>query len=105
MPDLANPLDDRFGAGAKSEADANPTRRTFLMCSAGALAAGYGGLLGYPVYRYLASPVEKAAYRRPREFTWWSGVVLLLLTMLFGFSGYLLPMDELAYFATKVGIS
>lgn len=44
------------------------------------------------------------AYRRPREFTWWSGVVLLLLTMTFGFSGYLLPMDELSFFATKVGL-
>ena len=44
------------------------------------------------------------AYRKPREFGWWSGVALLLATMLFGFSGYLLPMDELAYFATKVGL-
>ena len=44
------------------------------------------------------------AYRRPREFTWWSGVVLLLLTLGFGFSGYLLTWDELAYFGTKVGI-
>ncbi|MCS7008908.1 MAG: cytochrome bc complex cytochrome b subunit [Chthoniobacterales bacterium] len=45
------------------------------------------------------------AYRKPREFTWWSGLVLLILAMVFGFSGYLLPMDELAYFATKVGLS
>jgi cytochrome b6 len=45
------------------------------------------------------------AYRTPREFTWWSGIVLLLLAMTFGFSGYLLPMDDLAYFATKVGLS
>ena len=45
------------------------------------------------------------AYRAPREFTWWSGIVLLLLSMTFGFSGYLLPMDDLAYFATKVGLS
>ncbi len=44
------------------------------------------------------------AYRKPREFGWWTGVVLLLVTMLFGFSGYLLPMNELAYFATKVGL-
>ena len=45
------------------------------------------------------------AYRGPREFTWWSGIGLLLLAMTFGFSGYLLPMDDLAYFATKVGLS
>lgn len=45
------------------------------------------------------------AYRAPREFLWWSGIALLLLGMTFGFSGYLLPMDDLAYFATKVGLS
>lgn len=44
------------------------------------------------------------AYRAPREFLWWSGLGLLSLAMLFGFSGYLLPMDDLAYFATKVGL-
>lgn len=44
------------------------------------------------------------AYRSPREFGWWSGLALLGMAMLFGFSGYLLPMDELAYFATKVGL-
>ncbi|MEI7732281.1 MAG: cytochrome b [Verrucomicrobiota bacterium] len=44
------------------------------------------------------------AYRQPREFGWWSGLGLLGLAMVFGFSGYLLPMNELAYFATKVGM-
>ena len=44
------------------------------------------------------------AYRKPREFTWWTGVVLLLLTLGFGFSGYLLTWDEVAFFGTKVGI-
>jgi quinol-cytochrome oxidoreductase complex cytochrome b subunit len=44
------------------------------------------------------------AYRKPREIGWFSGLGLLSLAMVFGFSGYLLPMDELAYFATKVGI-
>ncbi|MDT8324606.1 MAG: cytochrome bc complex cytochrome b subunit [Bacteroidota bacterium] len=43
------------------------------------------------------------AYRRPREITWVSGVLLFYLTLAFGFSGYLLPWNELAYFATKVG--
>jgi cytochrome b6 len=45
------------------------------------------------------------AYRAPREFLWWTGFGLLGLAMIFGFSGYLLPMDELAYFATKVGLA
>src|SRR6476660_3809913 len=43
------------------------------------------------------------SYRKPRELTWISGVLLLFLMLGFGFSGYLLPWDELAYFATKVG--
>lgn len=43
------------------------------------------------------------AYRRPRELTWVSGCVLLGLSLAFGFSGYLLPWNELAFFATKVG--
>jgi cytochrome b6 len=43
------------------------------------------------------------AYRSPREVTWLSGMVLLGLTMAFGFSGYLLPWNQLAFFATKVG--
>jgi cytochrome b6 len=43
------------------------------------------------------------AYRSPREVTWLSGVVLLALSFAFGFSGYLLPWNQLAFFATKVG--
>jgi cytochrome b6 len=43
------------------------------------------------------------AYRRPREVTWVSGVLLLGLTLAFGFTGYLLPWNELAFFATRVG--
>lgn len=44
------------------------------------------------------------AYRAPRELTWLSGMGLLGLSMVFGFSGYLLPWDQLAYFATKIGL-
>jgi quinol-cytochrome oxidoreductase complex cytochrome b subunit len=44
------------------------------------------------------------AYRKPREFGWLSGMGLLGIASVFGFSGYLLPMDELSYFATKVGL-
>jgi cytochrome b6 len=43
------------------------------------------------------------AYRNPREMTWLSGFALLGLSMAFGFSGYLLPWNERAFFATKVG--
>ena len=43
------------------------------------------------------------SYRKPRELTWISGVLLLFLMFGFGFSGYLLPWNELSFFATKVG--
>jgi cytochrome b6 len=43
------------------------------------------------------------AYRRPRELIWLSGMGLLFLALAFGFSGYLLPWNTLAFFATKVG--
>ncbi|HZT09222.1 MAG TPA: cytochrome b N-terminal domain-containing protein [Chloroflexota bacterium] len=44
-----------------------------------------------------------AAYKRPREVTWLLGVGLLALTLAFSFTGYLLPWDEKAYWATSVG--
>lgn len=43
------------------------------------------------------------AYRKPRELTWLVGYALFALTLTFGFSGYLLPWNELAFFATAVG--
>src|ERR1051325_11247802 len=43
------------------------------------------------------------AYHKPREITWVSGAVLLFIVICFGFSGYLLPWNKLAFFATKVG--
>jgi ubiquinol-cytochrome c reductase cytochrome b subunit len=43
------------------------------------------------------------AYKRPREVMWMVGIVLLLLMLTFGFTGYLLPWDQNAYWATQVG--
>jgi quinol-cytochrome oxidoreductase complex cytochrome b subunit len=43
------------------------------------------------------------AYKYPREVTWLTGVVLLLVVVGFGFTGYLLPWDQKAYWATTVG--
>ncbi len=45
------------------------------------------------------------SYKGPRAFTWITGVVLLVLTLLFAFSGYLLPWDQLAYWAVTIGSS
>ncbi|MCP5112694.1 MAG: cytochrome bc complex cytochrome b subunit, partial [bacterium] len=52
---------------------------------------------------HMFSVVFLHAYRRPREVTWLSGIALLGLALGFGFSGYLLPWNEVSYFATKVG--
>ena len=43
------------------------------------------------------------AYKKPRELNWVVGISLLLITTTFGFSGYLLPWDQLAFWATKIG--
>jgi len=52
---------------------------------------------------HLFSTLFMRSFRKPRELTWVSGVILLGLAMGFGFSGYLLPWNKLAFFATKVG--
>ncbi len=44
-----------------------------------------------------------ASYKKPRELNWLVGVALLLLILAFGFTGYLLPWDQKAYWATVVG--
>ena len=45
------------------------------------------------------------AYKYPRELTWITGVFILVTGMLLGFTGYLLPWDQTAYWATVVGIN
>ena len=60
-------------------------------------------LMIFTAFLHLFSVLLLKAYRRPRELTWVSGVALLGLSMAFGFTGYLLPWNELAYFATRVG--
>jgi cytochrome b6 len=57
------------------------------------------------VFVHMFSVFIMKAYRRPRELTWVSGAILLFLAMGFGFSGYLLPWNQLAYMATNVGTS
>ena len=54
------------------------------------------------VFAHMFSVYFTKAFRRPRDLTWYSGFVLLGLALAFGFSGYLLPWNTLAYFATKV---
>ena len=56
------------------------------------------------VFLHLLRVVLYGSYKAPRELTWVFGVLLLLVTLGFGFTGYLLPWDEKAYWATKVGV-
>ena len=60
-------------------------------------------LMVLSVFIHLFSVFFTKAFRKPRELTWITGFALLLLAITFGFSGYLLPWNELAFFATKVG--
>ncbi len=60
-------------------------------------------LMIFTAFAHMFSVLFLKAYRKPRELTWVTGVILLVLVMGFGFSGYLLPWNTLAFFATKVG--
>ncbi len=52
---------------------------------------------------HLLRVVIQSAYKKPREITWMVGMGLLFITLGFGFTGYLLPWDQRAYWATTVG--
>jgi cytochrome b6 len=52
---------------------------------------------------HMVSAFFLRSYRRPREATWMTGALMFFLFLGFGFSGYLLPWNELSLFATKVG--
>jgi cytochrome b6 len=60
-------------------------------------------LMIFTAFVHMFSVYFLKAYRKPRELTWITGMILLFLAMGFGFSGYLLPWNTLAFFATKVG--
>jgi len=61
-------------------------------------------LLIFVLFAHMFSAYFMKAYRKPRELTWVSGLGLLVIGFGFGFTGYLLPWDEVAFFATKIGI-
>jgi len=60
-------------------------------------------LMIFTAFAHMFSVLFLRAYTKPRELTWLTGMVLLFLALGFGFSGYLLPWNTLAFFATKVG--
>jgi len=60
-------------------------------------------LMVFSVTLHMARVFYHGAYKPPREFNWVVGVILLLLTLLLSFTGYLLPWDQLALWAITVG--
>lgn len=60
-------------------------------------------LLIFVAFIHMFSVFFMKAYRKPRELTWLSGMILFFIFLAFGFSGYLLPWNEISLFATKVG--
>src|SRR3954469_14498404 len=60
-------------------------------------------LMVLSVFLHMARVFYHGAYKPPREFNWVIGVVLLTLTLLLSFTGYLLPWDQLALWAVTVG--
>jgi cytochrome b6 len=55
------------------------------------------------VFAHMFKVFYRGAYRPPRQFNWVIGVVLLIVTLLLSYTGYLLPWDQLAYWAVTVG--
>ncbi|MGO4884733.1 MAG: cytochrome b N-terminal domain-containing protein [Bryobacteraceae bacterium] len=55
------------------------------------------------VFAHMFKVFYRGAYRKPREFNWVIGVILLIVTLLLSYTGYLLPWDQLAYWAITVG--
>jgi len=55
------------------------------------------------VFLHMLRTFVTGSFKRPREITWMVGVGLFVMTLIFGFTGYLLPWNQLAYWATTVG--
>ena len=60
-------------------------------------------LMVLSVFLHMARVFYHGAYKAPREFNWVIGVILLTLTLLLSFTGYLLPWDQLSLWAVTVG--
>ncbi len=62
-----------------------------------------GNLMVVTIVLHMLRVFATGAYKNPRELHWVAGSFLLLLTLSFGFTGYLLPWDQKAYWATVIG--
>jgi cytochrome b6 len=60
-------------------------------------------LMVIAVWLHMMRVFMTGSYKRPREFNWCVGVILMVLTLLLSFTGYLLPDDQLGFWAVTVG--
>ncbi|SIQ99651.1 Cytochrome b/b6/petB [Haladaptatus litoreus] len=56
------------------------------------------------VFLHMLRVYFTGAYKEPREVNWILGIILISLTMVFGYTGYLLPWDQLAFWAGQIGV-
>jgi len=56
------------------------------------------------VFLHMLRVYFTGAYKEPRELNWLIGIILISLTLLFGYSGYLLPWDQLSFWAGQIGV-
>jgi hypothetical protein len=59
----------------------------------------------FSVFLHMCRVFYTGSFRAPRQFNWVVGVILLVLTFLLSYTGYLLPWDQLAYWAVTVGVN
>jgi len=62
-------------------------------------------LMVFFVFLHMMRVFYHGAYKPPREFNWVVGVVLLFLTLFLSYTGYLLPWDQIAYWAITIGFN
>jgi quinol-cytochrome oxidoreductase complex cytochrome b subunit len=56
------------------------------------------------VFLHMLRVYFTGAYKEPRELNWILGIVLISLTMVFGYTGYLLPWSQLSFWAGQIGV-
>ncbi|QSG06601.1 cytochrome b [Halapricum desulfuricans] len=98
------------GAGASESASLAYTQIEFIMMD---LNFGYflrslhrwsAQVMVAAVFLHMLRVYFTGAYKEPRELNWLLGIVLISLTMVFGYTGYLLPWDQLAFWAGQIGV-
>jgi ubiquinol-cytochrome c reductase cytochrome b subunit/menaquinol-cytochrome c reductase cytochrome b subunit len=92
-------------AGGAYESVRNITNHVFLGQFVRGMHKWGSTVMVVLVFLHMGRTFFWGAYKYPRELNWVIGVVLLILTMLMSFTGYLLPFDQRSYWATIVGVN